>query len=206
MSRLTTPTIGKIKPGAARREIADEVVTGLYLVIQTSGVKSWAVRYRYAGRTTKLTLGRYPAIELPAARDRARAALEALDKGDDPAAPTRAKSADRDEPDDAPEAMAKAPGKLTRQTIVRDVWAGYLASHLEAEAGASSVTTYIHGYVKDDQIRETYKVMLNIFFDVRHLQTSACVEQGMKVSWDYDLNDRSVPPRMKFDSLCVIEK
>jgi integrase len=137
MSRLTPLAVKNIKPGADRREIADEVVTGLYLVIQTSGVKSWAVRYRFAGRTTKLTLGRYPAIELPAARDRARAALEALDKGDDPAAPKR-----QGETDDAPEAMAKAPGKLTRQTIVRDVWAGYLASHLEAEAGASSVTTY----------------------------------------------------------------
>ena len=40
-----------------RRELADGGCTGLYLVIQPSGVKSWAARYRYRGRSTKLTLG-----------------------------------------------------------------------------------------------------------------------------------------------------
>jgi integrase len=134
--RLTPLTVEKIKPGAARREIAD-TVPGLYLVLQPSGVKSFALRYRFEGRPTKLTLGRFPALELPAARVLARAALEALDKGNDPAEEKR-----QSETDDATEAVAKAPGKLTRQTIVRDVWAGYLASHLEAEAGPSSVKTY----------------------------------------------------------------
>jgi integrase len=43
--------------GAARREIPDAGCRGLYLVVQPSGGKSWAVRYRFAGRPDKLTLG-----------------------------------------------------------------------------------------------------------------------------------------------------
>jgi hypothetical protein len=64
----------------------------------------------------------------------------------------------------------------------------------------------IHGYVKDAAIRETYKVLLNVFFDVRHLRSSASIGEGDRVEFDYDLNDRSnIPPRMLFDSLRVIE-
>jgi hypothetical protein len=41
---LTAQAVEKLKPGAVRREVADARLTGLYLVIQPSGTKSWAVR------------------------------------------------------------------------------------------------------------------------------------------------------------------
>ncbi len=73
-----------------RREIPDGLLTGLYLVIQPgSGAKSWAVRYRYAGRPRKLTLGPYPALELGEARDEAKAKLQIVAKGGDPASQKR---------------------------------------------------------------------------------------------------------------------
>lgn len=57
--RLTAPSVERLKVGEARREIPDGGCAGLYLVIQPSGVKSWAMRYRRpGGRTAKLTLGR----------------------------------------------------------------------------------------------------------------------------------------------------
>ena len=37
---------------------------GMYLVVQPSGAKSWAVRYRHGGRPRKLTLGPCPALDL----------------------------------------------------------------------------------------------------------------------------------------------
>ena len=58
---LTAIAVEKARPHAERRELADGGCTGLYLVIQPSGVKSWAARYRYHGRPTKLTLGPVPA-------------------------------------------------------------------------------------------------------------------------------------------------
>ena len=44
----------------ARQEIPDGLLVGLYLVVQPSGAKSFAVRYRHAGQPRKLTLGAFP--------------------------------------------------------------------------------------------------------------------------------------------------
>jgi integrase len=40
-----------------RQEIPDRAAAGLYLVVQPSGSKSWAMRYRFNGKPAKLTLG-----------------------------------------------------------------------------------------------------------------------------------------------------
>jgi integrase len=81
---LTAETIGRIKPGAARREIADAVLPGLYLVVQPSGARSFAVRTRVAGKPVKITVGRWPVIELAKARELARAKLQSAATGADP--------------------------------------------------------------------------------------------------------------------------
>ena len=81
---LTARTIETIKPSTGRKEIADRHLPGLYLVLQPSGAKSWAVRYRSAGRTRKHTLGAYPAIDLKTARQLASQALRAVAEGRDP--------------------------------------------------------------------------------------------------------------------------
>ncbi len=85
MAGLTTKGIEALKPGEARREVADGLVAGLYLVVQPSGKKGWALRYRLAGKPAKFTMGAFPAISVAAARDQARAALIEVAKGVDPA-------------------------------------------------------------------------------------------------------------------------
>lgn len=72
-------------PGATRKEIPDGGMPGLYLVVQPSGAKSWAVRYRHVGKPKKLTIGAYPAFSLAEARSAASAALRAATEGRDPA-------------------------------------------------------------------------------------------------------------------------
>lgn len=92
---LTTKALEKAKPDPKRRlEIPDGLLPGLYLVIQRSGVKSWAIRYRANGKPAKLTLGRFPVIELAKARGIPRGKLEAVAKGEDPAA-KEARESDR---------------------------------------------------------------------------------------------------------------
>jgi integrase len=81
---LTARTIETIKPGKARREIPDAHMPGLYLVIQPSGARSWAVRYRHHGRPRKHTLGSFPAVDLKTARTFAGKALRAAAEGRDP--------------------------------------------------------------------------------------------------------------------------
>ena len=95
---LTALAVEKMRPASQRREIADARLTGLYFVIQSSGAKSWAVRYRYGGRPRKLTLGPYPLIDVAKARRRAAEALEAVAAGRDPAAEARAAKAHRHDP------------------------------------------------------------------------------------------------------------
>jgi hypothetical protein len=54
---LTAVAVAKLRAGADRREIPDAGCRGLYLIVQPSGLKSWAARYRFRGIPTKLTLG-----------------------------------------------------------------------------------------------------------------------------------------------------
>src|SRR5262249_20110271 len=94
---LTIRTVESARGGKKRREIPDANLPGLYLIVQPSGAKSWAVRYRRHGRTRKLTLGAYPAIDLVAARDLGATALRDVAKNRDPGhdkARTKAKQTD----------------------------------------------------------------------------------------------------------------
>jgi len=81
---LSAKAVETAKPQASRREIPDGGLPGLYLVVQPSGAKSWAVRYRHNGKPRKFTLGRFPLLSLTVARDRAREALTTVSVGDDP--------------------------------------------------------------------------------------------------------------------------
>jgi integrase len=82
------------KPGAdgklQRAEIADAGHAGLYLIVQPSGVKSYAMRYRHNGKPAKHTLGRTTALTLAQARAAAASAQLLLSEGTDPAAMRRA--------------------------------------------------------------------------------------------------------------------
>jgi hypothetical protein len=82
---LTARALQAIKPHKVRREIPDAYLRGLYFIVQPSGVKSWAIRYRHGRRTRKHTLGSYPAIDLKSARVLAAKALRAVAEGRDPA-------------------------------------------------------------------------------------------------------------------------
>jgi integrase len=55
---LTAAAVERLRPKEKRLEIADGGCAGLYLIVQPSGAKSWALRFRRpSGKTAKLTLG-----------------------------------------------------------------------------------------------------------------------------------------------------
>jgi integrase len=87
---LTDIQIKRLALPKVRKEVPDGKITGLYLVVQPSGAKSWAVRYRLAGQPKKLTLGPYPAIDLATARKRAQEAIGDVAGGKDPASEKKA--------------------------------------------------------------------------------------------------------------------
>jgi integrase len=84
MARAFTPLfVTNVKPASKRREIPDPGCRGLHLIVQPSGVKSWACRYRINGRAVKLTLGP-SAIPLAEARQMAASALADVARGINP--------------------------------------------------------------------------------------------------------------------------
>jgi len=95
MPKLTAVTVEKLKPGAGRTEIPDAGCKNLYLVVQPSGRKTFAVRYRVAGKPRKLTLD--PGITLAEARAAAAAAMRDVERGIDPSTVKRTQTRERKE-------------------------------------------------------------------------------------------------------------
>ena len=83
--KLTAKYVENVRPDPVRREIADGGCAGLYLLLQPSGHRSFAVRYRVGGRSAKLTIGSWPEVSLLDARVAAAAARKRVKQGEDPA-------------------------------------------------------------------------------------------------------------------------
>src|SRR5580658_7803222 len=87
---LTALQVERARPDPGRRrEIPDRGKPGLYLVLQPSGAKSWAVRYRRHSdkQPRKYTLPGFPS--LAAAHKLAQSVLDQVAAGGDPAADKR---------------------------------------------------------------------------------------------------------------------
>jgi len=117
-AKLTAISVEKWKPDPAKRqEVADAGQPGLYLIVQPSGVKSWAVRYRRKSDDAprKLTLAK---CTLEKARKLAREALNEVGDGKDPAA---TKQINRQEISDA--------------VLVDDAFRSFLDKHVKGKGG-----------------------------------------------------------------------
>jgi len=121
---LTDLLIKKQPLPEKRREIPDGKIAGLYLVLQPTGAKSFALRYRVDGLPRKLTLGPYPALDLATARKRAQEALGDVAGGKDPAALKRS---------------AREARKAEQSTSDRvgNVAASFIERYVKRNAGAS---------------------------------------------------------------------
>lgn len=81
---LTTTAAKAATPRAAAHKLAD--AGGLFLFVAPTGLKSWRLKYRFAGREKLLTLGRFPELALAEARAAREGAKAQLRSGVDPAA------------------------------------------------------------------------------------------------------------------------
>lgn len=90
---FTAKYLESLRPIEKRYEVRDPSLNGLYFIVQPSGVKSWALRYRFGGKTAKLTLGRWPRVGLAEARAAVGRAVSDLERGVDPSALKKASKA-----------------------------------------------------------------------------------------------------------------
>ncbi|MFV0679227.1 tyrosine-type recombinase/integrase [Ottowia sp.] len=84
---LTDAAIRAAKPGDKARKLFDG--EGLYLELSPAGGRWWRLKYRWAGREKRLSLGTYPAVSLLDARRRRDEAKRTLAAGEDPSAVRR---------------------------------------------------------------------------------------------------------------------
>ena len=123
---LTTKAVEAAKPDPAKRlEIPDPALSGLYLVVQPSGAKSWALRYRYAAKPRKLTLGRWPIMGVAHARAAASDAIEAVEHGEDPGAAKKAAKAERIDAQLSERDTVRAMFDLYKKRRLTQLKAGY---------------------------------------------------------------------------------
>ncbi len=129
-----------------RKEIPDGVVPGLYLVVQPSGKKSWALRTRIAGRPVKITLGKVSIDFGPAsARKAARKKIEAIQDGEDP------RSKRSTEPVSLPGTVGELCDRYVKQYLRKQVrrWKaaeGEIENHIRPRLG----------YLRLDQIERVH--------------------------------------------------
>ena len=116
---FTAISVEKAKSDPDKRlEIPDGGLQGLYLVIQPSGAKAWALRYRFAGKPAKLTLGRWPLMTLADARAAAADALGKIEAGQNPAVEKKATKA------------AKLDAQLSERDLVKTLLGQFQKRHL----------------------------------------------------------------------------
>jgi len=87
---ITHRFVESVRPKAARTEYPDAGCPGLYLIVQPTGTRSWAFRFRHNGANGKKTLGRADVggLSLAAARAAAAAHRHRLEREDDVTAVT----------------------------------------------------------------------------------------------------------------------
>ena len=84
--QLTDLMLRRLMPqGENRIEVWDGKLPGFGVRVSKTGTKTFILLYRHRGRPRRLSLGRWPIVPLGTARKKARAALQTLDLGSDPA-------------------------------------------------------------------------------------------------------------------------
>ncbi|ECW1082748.1 tyrosine-type recombinase/integrase [Salmonella enterica] len=79
---LTAKQVEAAKPNERDYKLSD--ASGLYLLVKKSGGKYWCLKYRFAGKEKKLSIGVYPDISLAQARFERDTARRLLMEGKDP--------------------------------------------------------------------------------------------------------------------------
>jgi integrase len=91
MAKLTERAVANAKPKEATYRLSDG--GGLLLQVKPSGSRTWLFRFMRDGKRRDMGLGKYPAVGLAKAREKARDAAKLARDGQDPIAAEEAKEA-----------------------------------------------------------------------------------------------------------------
>lgn len=120
-------------------------VAGLRLMVKPSGARSWVLRTTVGSRRTDLGLGGYPTISLAQAIERARATLDQIRAGTDPAADRRAKRT-----------RVNWTFKATAEAYIKAHRAGWKSAK-HADQWTASLTNHVYPLIGDKHVRDITK-------------------------------------------------
>lgn len=89
--KLTKRVVDGAHPGVSDRRVFDSEIPGFHLRIKPTGVKSYGLKYRIAGRQRNITIGRHGVLTPDQARVSARELLVSIGNGEDPSAKRKEK-------------------------------------------------------------------------------------------------------------------
>lgn len=105
---------------------------GLYLIVATSGARSWIFRYMFQGRRRDMGVGSLTDVTLVDARDACAAARRSIKAGVDPlaarAVASNAAGPSEQSPQPTPENKLKAPAPGPGKPTLLDCWTEYVAA------------------------------------------------------------------------------
>jgi integrase len=119
---LTDKKISNMRPPeTGRRQVFDDLKTGLCFRLTANGARSWSLVYRFNGKFRRDTIGPYPQIGLARARQIAGERLELIGQGKDP----RRLAADQEAAEAAIRAntVAAAVARFVKDYAARKRWA-----------------------------------------------------------------------------------
>lgn len=87
ISPLTSTQIKNVKPSDKPTTMFDGMETGLHLLIQPTGTKTFRLKIQIDGKDRRLTLGSFPDMSLAEAREEASKTKKQVKQGIDPTAP-----------------------------------------------------------------------------------------------------------------------
>ena len=135
MAKLTAASVANWKATDKRQEVPDAKTPGLYLIVQPSGKRSWAVRYRSGAKHRRMSLGKFPAMSLADARSKARDVQAAAQGGDDPAGEREQAKA------------AKIEARLSERDKIRTLVGDYTKRHLAKLKSGNDVSAQFRRHV-----------------------------------------------------------
>ena len=90
---FTVPWLDKLKPPAQREDYRDKSTRGLQLRVSPTGVKSFSYAFRFGSKMGRVTLGKYPDLDLRTARQKTDEFRRLVSLGVDPRSEKRDKLA-----------------------------------------------------------------------------------------------------------------
>jgi integrase len=195
---LTDLKIKNLPIPRKRQEEPDGKIGGLYLVVQPTGAKSWAVRYRASGKPRKLTLGAYPNLDLATARRRAQEALGDVAGGKDPASAKKAarvaRRAERHANEDRFDMVAASYVQRYVAREIGDAWGAEIKRQLKVEINPKIGHKQI-GEITKDNILKMVEAIVDRGSPTTGNRVFATLRQIFNWALDRDIIKRSPMPK-----------